>query len=122
MLDIGCGVVAGLLTVALGRFWGQLFPLNTLQLTLLVAVSAAVMLVLNRCSTGSIRSKLLTMASFLLLLLFVWLQPLLPHLFLAISEQTSPGVLQQCLRAVAAGGISRAAVSRVDSAPVISGR
>lgn len=106
LLDVGCGAVAGLLTVALGRFWGQLFPLNTLQLILLVAVSAAVTLVLNRCSTGSIRSRLLTVASFLLLLLFAWLQPLLPHLFLAISEQTSPGVLQQFLRAVAAGGIS----------------
>jgi hypothetical protein len=101
-----CGVVAGLLTVTLGRFWGQLFPLNALQLILLVAVTAALTQALRGRSLGSIGSRILTVSSFLLLLLFAWLQSLLPHLFLAISERTSPGLLQQLLRAAAAGGIS----------------
>ena len=101
-----CGVVAGLLTVTLGRFWGQLFPLSVLQLTLLVAISATVTRSLSRCSAGSLSSRFVTFSCFLMLLFFAWLQPLLPHLFLAITEQTARGILQQFLRAGAAGGIS----------------
>jgi len=97
------GLSAGLLAVVLCRFWGQLFPFTLLQLVLLVAVAAASFLSLRTLATGRAAARLLSATGLLALLLFAWLQPQLPELFLAISERTQQGLLQMMLRAAVAG-------------------
>ncbi|MFM7057092.1 MAG: spermidine synthase [Planctomycetota bacterium] len=105
-LFLGSGLSAGLLTVILFAFWGQLLPFTALQLVLLAAVTAAAMLGLRTLAAGHVAGKWLSAAGFLSLLLFAWLQPLLPEFFLAISETTERGLLQLVLRAAVAGVIS----------------
>ncbi len=103
ILSVGSGISAGLLAVVLCRFWGQMLPLTILQLQLLGAVATVTFLSLRMRSWGSIIGRLVSGSCLLLLLLFAWLQPELPALFLGIAENTERGLLQLAARAVAAG-------------------
>ncbi|MFM8474543.1 MAG: spermidine synthase [Planctomycetaceae bacterium] len=111
MLSVCSGASAGLLAIVLSRFWGQLLPLTILQLVLLSAVAAVTFLSLKTLTLkmkllGSVPGRLVSGACLLPLLLFAWLQPELPAIFLGITEQTEPGLLQLVARAIAAGAIT----------------
>jgi len=97
MMSVCSGASAGLLAVVLSRFWGQLLPLTILQLVLLSAVAAVTFLSLKTLTLkmkllGSVPGRLVSGSCLVPLLLFAWLQPELPALFLGITEQTGPGL------------------------------
>jgi hypothetical protein len=105
-LRISEGLLTGLLITVLLQFWGLLLPLQMSQLMLLISASAGLLLCAEKLLQIPRMLRIIGGAGLAASLMFPWLAPKIPLLFLGISGGIETEWLRWLARAALAGGIS----------------